>query len=86
MDDYTADTIMGPFFSHLPKWQRTLKRQFLLYGALNTMYENVDMLSQVTQVMQKHHPGDYVLTYDNKDVKVVFEDKNKETLWLLKNS
>lgn len=69
-------------FKNIPVWEQTLKRHTMLYRTFNE--DDTNLLHTVYVTMQKYHPGDYILTLDGKDVKIVFENSNKELLWKIK--
>lgn len=69
-------------FKRLPEWDQTLRSNVMLY---RTFYnEDTHLLSTVFATMQKLHPGEYTLTMVGKDVRIVFDNHNKELLWKLK--
>ena len=71
-------------FKRLPEWDQSLRSHVMLY---RTFYNgDTHLLSTVFATMQKLHPGEYTLTMDGKDVKIVFENPNKELLWKIKYS
>jgi hypothetical protein len=86
MDNYIGANPSRIFYDlkKLPEWEQTLKRHTMLYRTFND--DDSALLHTVYATMQKYHPGDYILTMDGNDVKLVFKNSNKELMWKIKNT